>query len=91
MRRHLLALFALFSGIAALQAPAHAAALDSTMFDARALAQANDGPVSEQCVCEAQKQQIKKRCPKRERALTPRRLLEALVPSVIIGCDRALE
>lgn len=91
MRRHLLALFALFSGIAALQAPAHAAALDSTMFDARAFAQANDGSASEQCVHAAQKQQIKKRCPKHERALTPRGLRVALLPSVFVGCDRALE
>ena len=91
MRRHLLALFALFSGFAALSAPAHASALDSMVFDAGAFSSANDTPTGDQCICTAQNQQAKKRCPKRERKLTPRRLLEALGLPVVIGSDRSLE
>ena len=91
MRRHLIALFALFSGIAALHAPASASSLDSMVFDARSIASAKDASSAEQCICTAQSQSAKKRCPKRERGLTPRRLLETLGLPVIIGSDRALE
>lgn len=91
MRRHLIALFALLSGIAALQAPAHASALESMVFDARALARANDNAAAKECVCKQQADQTSARCPKRASKSVPRRFLDALGIPVLIGSDRALE
>jgi hypothetical protein len=91
MRRHLIALFALFSGLAALQAPAHASSLDSMVFDARAFARANDTKTAQECVCKAQRQNEAARCEKRQRGSAPRRLLETLGLPVLFGSDRALE
>lgn len=91
MRRHLIALFALLSGIAALQAPAHASALESMVFDARAFARSNDTSAAQECVCKDQAEQHATRCPKRNSRSVPRRFLDALGIRVLIGSDRALE
>ena len=91
MRRHLITLFALFTGLAALHAPAHASALDSLVFDARAFARANDTASSESCACQRQARQSTAKCPTRERRRAPSRLLSALRPPIIFGSERALE
>ncbi len=91
MRRHLITLFALFTGLAALHAPAHASALESLVMDARAFARANEAASSESCVCEAQARQTAAKCPARERRQTRSRLLSVLRPPFIFGSDRALE
>lgn len=91
MRRHLITLFALFTGLAALHAPANASALESLVMDARAFARANDASSAEICACEAQARQTAAKCPARERARTPSRLLSALRPPFTFGSERALE
>ena len=91
MRRHLIALFALLSGIAALQAPAHASALESMVFDARAFARANDNSANQECVCKEQAERGATKCPKSTTRSVPRRFLDALGIPVLVGSDRALE
>lgn len=91
MHRHLIALFALLSGIAALQAPAHASSLESMVFDARSAARAHDSAAGQECVCKVPAQRGELQCTARVRKSIPRRFIEALGIPVIIGSDRALE
>ena len=90
MARHLLALFALFSGIAALHAPAHAQTQQQVVQDARSDTRSAEASSRESCACpEARKRGDK--CPKREQRETTSWLPSWLRPSVILGSDRALE
>ena len=91
MARHLLALFALFTGIAALQAPAHAGEVQSSVQNARSVANANESAEVESCACPSAEQGADKNCPKREQKKTWSWLPNWLRPSVILGADRALE
>ncbi|MFU7529624.1 hypothetical protein [Qipengyuania sp. ASV99] len=91
MRRHLLTLFALFSGFAALHAPASASSLETMVFDARAFARANDTLASENCICPVRAQQRSIRCRAREKQQPQRRLPAALRPPIVFGSERALE
>ena len=91
MRRHLITLLALISGLAAIQAPANASVLESFVFDARALARSNDSSASENCSCAQQREKQASRCPAREKETPPVRLPLGLRPPVIFGSERALE
>lgn len=91
MRRHLITLFALFSGLAALHAPANASSLESMVFDVRALARANDASSPESCVCEQRKQDAAKACPPRKSDSPLPRVLRRIRPAIIFGSERALE
>ncbi|BDI60934.1 hypothetical protein [Qipengyuania nanhaisediminis] len=91
MPRHLLALFALFSGIAALHAPAHASAVQSVVQDARQVARSGDAAISESCACPQQARERGQRCPKREERKSFSWLPSWLRPAVVLGSDRALE
>ena len=91
MPRHLLALFALFSGIAALHAPAQAAAPQSVVQDARSSSAANEAADSESCACPDRARQQAKACNVRERRRAWSWLPRWLRPSVVVGSDRALE
>ena len=89
--RHLLALFALFSGIAALHAPAHASALQSVVQDARSTASSSECSASSGCECVADAYEQTRTRPRQERKQRLKWLPSWLRPSVIIGSDRALE
>jgi len=91
MRRHLLTLFALFSGFAALHAPANASSLESMVFDARAFARANDASSSQTCVCERRAEEATKACPSARSDAMPSRILRRVRPPIIFGSERALE
>lgn len=91
MRRHLLTLFALFTGLAALQTPAQASSLETMVFDARAFVRANDAGQNENCVCPVKQNEQYARCVARERKAPMRRLPNALRVPVIMGAERALE
>jgi hypothetical protein len=91
MRRHLLTLFALFTGLAALHAPAHAGGQETVVCDARASARTTDNATVERCVCKAQSRTAVRRCPARARPTYTFRLPEWLRPPVIFGSERALE
>ncbi len=91
MRRHLITLFALFTGLAALHAPTHASALESQVMDARAFARAYDSTTSEICQCEQQAREHTTKCPTRERQPVPISPPSALRPPFIFGSERALE
>jgi len=84
-------LFALFSGLAALHAPASASSLETMVFDARAFARANDSSASENCVCPLPAQQRNIRCRAREKQPPQRRMPAALRPPIVFGSERALE
>lgn len=91
MPRHLLALFALFSGIAALHAPAHANSVQSMVENTRTDARAGEATASESCACPERARENKNRCPQREKRKPTIWLPSWLRPSVILGSDRALE
>ncbi len=91
MRRHLLTLFALFTGLAAIHAPANASALETMVFDARAFARANDSGQAKACVCAKQNEKRPARCTKAKPHALPARLRDVLNPPVIFGSERALE
>ncbi len=91
MRRHLITLFALFTGLAALNAPAHASSSETMVFDARAFARANDAAASASCQCQHPPRQGTAKCPSRERQRAPARLPNTLRPPIVFGSERALE
>ncbi|KEO86985.1 hypothetical protein EH30_04955 [Erythrobacter sp. JL475] len=91
MRRHLLTLFALFSGFAALHSPASASSLESMVFDARAFARANDTTSSQVCVCERRVNEAAKACPPTKSDSVLPRVLRRVRPPIIFGSERALE
>jgi len=91
MRRHLITLFALFTGLAALTAPAHASALETLVADASAFAGAVEASGSECCQCVEQARQSTAKCPVREPSQKPALLISALRPPIIFGSERALE
>ena len=91
MRHHLIALFALLSGLAALQAPAHAAAPQAAVHDARNAARAHEIGAHQTCAIIAQTEQRTSLLV--AKVLPPRVLVfdNALGAPVCIGSDRALE
>ena len=91
MARHLLALFALFSGIAALNAPAHANSVQSLVENTRTDARAGQSATSESCACPERARENRDRCPSREKRKPNTWLPAWLRPSVILGSDRSLE
>ncbi|WP_108791072.1 hypothetical protein [Erythrobacter sp. Alg231-14] len=91
MRRQLITLFALFTGLAALHAPAQASALESLVFDARAFARANDTATSVSCQCQHPPREGTAKCPSRDRQRAPARLPNSLRPTIVFGSERALE
>ncbi len=91
MVRHLLALFALLSGIAALQAPAHAGEVQSSVQNARSVAGASEQSASESCDCASRERGENKTRPRREKRTSWSWLPAWLRPSVLLGSDRALE
>lgn len=91
MHRHLLALFALFTGLAAVQAPANASSLETMVFDARTFAGANEGGAENACMCASKREVRKPRCVVTSRTPLPPRLCDAVRPPIIFGSDRALE
>lgn len=91
MRRHLLTLFALFTGLAALQAPAHASAVQSVVQNAQSVAGSNERAASDTCACPQRAREQANRCPKPEPKKPWKWLPSWLRPSVLIGSDRALE
>ena len=91
MRRHLLALFALFSGIAALHAPVHATTAQSAIHDARAMASAGQQAANPGCACAQRASEQPDSCPRREREALRWWEPSWLRPSVLVGSERALE
>ncbi|MGB3807418.1 MAG: hypothetical protein WA936_09480 [Erythrobacter sp.] len=91
MRRHLIALFALFTGLAAIHAPASASTLETMVFDARAFSSANEGGADKACICPAKDEVRKNRCIAPDRKPMPARLRGAVRPAIIFGSERALE
>ena len=90
LQRHLLAFFALLSGLAVLQAPAQAATAQSVMQDARAVASTSDCPSSEASQPARAREQSSTR-PRRQAKKTWTWLPSWLRPTVIFGSERALE
>ncbi|AWW74548.1 hypothetical protein CD351_08930 [Erythrobacter sp. KY5] len=91
MARHLIALFALFTGIAALSAPAHAGEVQSNVQNARSVANASESQTSENCSCASEAENREAARPKRERKRTWTWFPSWLRPSIFLGGDRALE
>ncbi len=91
MRRHLLTLFALFTGIAALHAPAHASSANSFVFDSHAFARMNEAAQNENCGCEQRQRECVAPRPERASKQPQRRVPAILRPPVIFGAERALE
>lgn len=91
LARHLLALFALFSGIAALEAPVHAQVSQSQVQSSRQAANSSQNAASESCTCPERARERNSNCPKREQKRSWTWLPSWLRPSVILGSDRALE
>jgi len=91
MRRHLIALFALLSGIAALQAPAQASALDSMVQDARVAVRAHASVAAQESAAAVQSSQRTSQGPVQISAQFELRLSDATTAPVVIGSDRALE
>lgn len=91
MRRHLITLFALFTGLAALHAPAHANSVESLISDVRALAGGADAADSDQCSCEQSGEEWANPCPAPEKQLIPARTPDVLRPPIVFGSERALE
>lgn len=91
MRHHLIALFALLSGLAAFQAPAHAAALEAAVHDARSGAGAHDNSAVQECAVRAEACQTSSKRPLKVAAVFAYRMVDTLKVPVLIGSDRALE
>ncbi|WP_299192234.1 hypothetical protein [uncultured Erythrobacter sp.] len=91
MPRHLLALFALFSGLAALHAPAQACAVQSVVQDARSSTSSGEASARAASACSEHAHERSKKCTSRERRRTWSWLPSWLRPGVIVGSDRALE
>lgn len=91
MRRHLIALFALLSGIAALQAPAQASALESMVQDSRVAVRAHESVTAQESAAAVQSSQRTTRGSVRISADFELRLSDTTTASVVIGSDRALE
>ena len=91
LARHLLALFALFSGIAALEAPVHAQVSQSAVQNTRAVASTGQVAASENRVCPARAREHEATCRKREPRKTWYWLPSWLLPPTIYGSERALE
>lgn len=89
--RHLLALFALFSGIAALEAPVRAEVSQPQVQSSRSVVNASQNAASENCNCVERSRDGGKACPKREQKRGWTWLPSWLRPGVILGSDRALE
>ena len=90
-RRHLLTLFALFTGLAALQSPAQASALDNMVFDASALTKVSDTAHSENSQCQIARSACARRWIARQPRIRTWPAPAVMHAPVIIGPDRALE
>ncbi|MEM7701017.1 MAG: hypothetical protein AAF251_03690 [Pseudomonadota bacterium] len=96
MSRRLLALLAILSGLAALQAPAHAATasgasrLDQLSYDIGTLAEMAN-PQSAACQCRHPAKKPKRVCDDHSKKTTRPRLIGVLPPPVVVGSDFALE
>ncbi|MEL6706643.1 MAG: hypothetical protein AAFP79_00060 [Pseudomonadota bacterium] len=96
MSRRLLALLAILSGLAALQAPAHAAVangssrLDNLSYDIEALAEMVN-PQGAACQCQHPAKKPKRACDDQSKKTTRPRLIGVLPPPVVVGSDFALE
>ncbi|MEM7779946.1 MAG: hypothetical protein AAF697_06090 [Pseudomonadota bacterium] len=91
MRRHLITLFALFTGLAALQTTAQANSLQSMVAGASVFASSLEASQTENCSCEADARAKKQQCIDRASKVPFHRLPAALRPPVAVGPDRALE
>ncbi|WP_298333295.1 hypothetical protein [uncultured Erythrobacter sp.] len=91
MRHHLIALFALLSGIAALQAPAQASVPQSMVQDARITVRAHDSVTAQESAAAVQSSQRTSQGSVRVSADFELRLSDTTTASVVIGSDRALE
>lgn len=91
MRHHLIALFALLSGLAALQAPAQANALEAAVHDAHSTARAGDNGAVQVSVVAMQSLQSAAKRPAPVFATFAGRVLHTLSAPVLVGSDRALE
>lgn len=91
MVRHLLALFALLTGIAALNAPAYAGEAQSSVHNARSVSASDDTTQSEKRACAESARQRSSACVAREPRKSWTWLPSWLRPSIFFGGDRALE
>ncbi|MAY19643.1 MAG: hypothetical protein CL955_03385 [Erythrobacteraceae bacterium] len=89
--RHLLALFALLSGLAALEAPAHAQVSQSAVQNTRAVIAAGQSAAREAAACPESAREGETSSPRRERRKSWSFLPSWLRPSTVQGSDRALE
>lgn len=89
--RHLLALFALLSGLAALEAPAHAQVSPSAVQNTRSVVTAGQSAAREAAECPERARESTNTSPRRERRASWSFLPSWLRPSTILGSDRALE
>jgi len=91
MRRHLIALFALISGLAAIQAPANAASLETMVQNAQGFARPNDTGIASVCVSVAKHEIRAIRRPQAPNLSVPVRTLGVIRPAIVFGSERALE
>ncbi|MEM1196822.1 MAG: hypothetical protein AAGH57_12015 [Pseudomonadota bacterium] len=91
MTRQLFTLLAFLSGLAVLQAPAHASQLDELSYDVQTLADMADAKGGAVCACHYPPRKSGLSCPDSKiRGFRPR-LIGVLPPSIVLGADRALE
>lgn len=91
MRHHLIALFALLSGLAALQAPAHASALEAAVHDAGSGAGSHDNGAVQECAMLTEACQWSAKRPLKVSTAFAYRMVDTVKAPVLIGSDRALE
>jgi len=90
MLRRLLACLALISGLAAVNAPAHASVLDAMGASLEMTQRADDSGKAEKTTCAERQRQQRQRGEK----VTPCRPCESVrvvIPTVMFGADRAFE
>ncbi|XUU60393.1 hypothetical protein ACRAQ6_12640 [Erythrobacter sp. HA6-11] len=90
MRRQLLALLALLTGLAALGTPAHASVVDALSCEIGASAHDHDGTTQERAACEDDKVNAPTKGPA-EAQKPVKKTVRVIRPPVLFGIDRAYE
>jgi len=91
MRRHLLALIALMTGLAAIGHPAHASLADALSSDVDVAANASDSASGDACPCSEPDAKQSTRCSAGDRKPTKTPVPAKLRLPVLMGVERAIE
>ena len=91
MTRQLLALLALLSGLAALQAPASASPLETLSSNIQASSNKTSGHRGAVCMCESVAEIGQRTCPQSDTIAALPALSDIELAATLIGVDRALE